>query len=221
MPDLGSRTSQNIRICCGQMIEWPAASASDVARAVADMTHAELSDRIESGSVARHSSPNGAAVAHRMKRGPHLWGRPPDQRSSRATSSGPRRIDSPTKARRLPYRHAGASPSNRRLDAREQEEKRGLASADCGFQGEKRLRPPNMTAVPGQNSVSRGGDRARRQQKTGKAPESGRAKKLERGVAGGLGFEPRLTESESAVLPLDDPPKSDVAAGDRDGGARR
>lgn len=28
-----------------------------------------------------------------------------------------------------------------------------------------------------------------------------------RQVAGGLGFEPRLTESESAVLPLDDPPK--------------
>src|SRR5439155_13549494 len=26
------------------------------------------------------------------------------------------------------------------------------------------------------------------------------------GVAGGLGFEPRLAESESAVLPLDDPP---------------
>ena len=26
-------------------------------------------------------------------------------------------------------------------------------------------------------------------------------------VAGGLGFEPRLTESESVVLPLDDPPK--------------
>jgi hypothetical protein len=26
-------------------------------------------------------------------------------------------------------------------------------------------------------------------------------------VAGGLGFEPRLAESESAVLPLDDPPK--------------
>lgn len=25
-------------------------------------------------------------------------------------------------------------------------------------------------------------------------------------MAGGLGFEPRLTESESAVLPLDDPP---------------
>lgn len=25
-------------------------------------------------------------------------------------------------------------------------------------------------------------------------------------LAGGLGFEPRLTESESAVLPLDDPP---------------
>ena len=25
-------------------------------------------------------------------------------------------------------------------------------------------------------------------------------------VAGGLGFEPRLTESESVVLPLDDPP---------------
>ncbi len=26
-------------------------------------------------------------------------------------------------------------------------------------------------------------------------------------MAGGQGFEPRLTESESAVLPLDDPPK--------------
>lgn len=25
-------------------------------------------------------------------------------------------------------------------------------------------------------------------------------------MAGGLGFEPRLTESESAILPLDDPP---------------
>ena len=25
-------------------------------------------------------------------------------------------------------------------------------------------------------------------------------------LAGGLGFEPRLAESESAVLPLDDPP---------------
>ena len=28
------------------------------------------------------------------------------------------------------------------------------------------------------------------------------------GVAGGLGFEPRLAESESAVLPLDDPPSA-------------
>jgi hypothetical protein len=65
---------QNTGTCCGQTIEWPAALASEVARAVADMTHAELSDRLESGSVARHSSPNGAAVAHRMKRGPHLWG---------------------------------------------------------------------------------------------------------------------------------------------------
>jgi hypothetical protein len=27
-------------------------------------------------------------------------------------------------------------------------------------------------------------------------------------LAGGLGFEPRLTESESVVLPLDDPPLS-------------
>ena len=27
-------------------------------------------------------------------------------------------------------------------------------------------------------------------------------------MAGGLGFEPRLAESESAVLPLDDPPRS-------------
>jgi hypothetical protein len=31
------------------------------------------------------------------------------------------------------------------------------------------------------------------------------ARKLKK-VAGGLGFEPRLTESESVVLPLDDPP---------------
>ncbi len=29
------------------------------------------------------------------------------------------------------------------------------------------------------------------------------------GLAGGRGFEPRLTESESAVLPLDDPPRGD------------
>ena len=33
-----------------------------------------------------------------------------------------------------------------------------------------------------------------------------------RGLAGGLGFEPRLAESESAVLPLDDPPMSGFAA---------
>ena len=33
------------------------------------------------------------------------------------------------------------------------------------------------------------------------APES-----VTKSVAGGLGFEPRLAESESAVLPLDDPP---------------
>ena len=31
-----------------------------------------------------------------------------------------------------------------------------------------------------------------------------------RKVAGGLGFEPRLAESESAVLPLDDPPTSSL-----------
>ena len=29
---------------------------------------------------------------------------------------------------------------------------------------------------------------------------------VDKGLAGGLGFEPRLAESESAVLPLDDPP---------------
>ena len=28
-------------------------------------------------------------------------------------------------------------------------------------------------------------------------------------MAGGLGFEPRLAESESAVLPLDDPPREE------------
>src|SRR6478672_10932091 len=31
-------------------------------------------------------------------------------------------------------------------------------------------------------------------------------------LAGGLGFEPRLTESESAVLPLDDPPTMPLKA---------
>ena len=30
---------------------------------------------------------------------------------------------------------------------------------------------------------------------------------MPKSMAGGLGFEPRLAESESAVLPLDDPPK--------------
>jgi hypothetical protein len=30
-------------------------------------------------------------------------------------------------------------------------------------------------------------------------------------LAGGLGFEPRLAESESAVLPLDDPPSRGCA----------
>src|ERR1039457_1387271 len=34
-----------------------------------------------------------------------------------------------------------------------------------------------------------------------------------RELAGGLGFEPRLAESESAVLPLDDPPAADSALG--------
>lgn len=29
-------------------------------------------------------------------------------------------------------------------------------------------------------------------------------------LAGGLGFEPRLAESESAVLPLDDPPSGTI-----------
>jgi hypothetical protein len=106
-----SNIKGNFRICCGQMIEWPAASESEVARAVAGITQAELSHRLESGCVARHSSRNGVAVAHRMKRGPHLWGRQPDQRSSRDMSSGQRGIDSPTKARRLPYRHAGPDPS--------------------------------------------------------------------------------------------------------------
>ena len=32
-------------------------------------------------------------------------------------------------------------------------------------------------------------------------------------LAGGLGFEPRLAESESAVLPLDDPPPGERRAG--------
>ena len=29
-------------------------------------------------------------------------------------------------------------------------------------------------------------------------------------MAGGLGFEPRLEESESSVLPLDDPPRTQI-----------
>ena len=41
-------------------------------------------------------------------------------------------------------------------------------------------------------------------------PQKEKARLLDRPrcLAGGLGFEPRLAESESAVLPLDDPPKS-------------
>src|ERR1051326_4438945 len=42
-------------------------------------------------------------------------------------------------------------------------------------------------------------------------------------LAGGLGFEPRLAESESAVLPLDDPPpawpRAPFGGGGRRGGA--
>ena len=57
------------------------------------------------------------------------------------------------------------------------------------------------------------GDRQRRPGQEG--PEPGlqtRKGPLEAGLglAGGRGFEPRLTESESAVLPLDDPPKGDA-----------
>lgn len=37
-----------------------------------------------------------------------------------------------------------------------------------------------------------------------------RAKKLLAHMAGGLGFEPRLVESESTVLPLDDPPSTET-----------
>src|SRR5690606_23548027 len=37
--------------------------------------------------------------------------------------------------------------------------------------------------------------------------DGARRRSKSREVAGGLGFEPRLAESESAVLPLDDPPK--------------
>ncbi len=37
--------------------------------------------------------------------------------------------------------------------------------------------------------------------------EKARARRAHSFLAGGLGFEPRLTESESVVLPLDDPPK--------------
>ena len=33
-------------------------------------------------------------------------------------------------------------------------------------------------------------------------------------MAGGLGFEPRLVESESTVLPLDDPPNSGLTFGE-------
>ena len=44
-------------------------------------------------------------------------------------------------------------------------------------------------------------------------------------LAGGLGFEPRLAESESAVLPLDDPPTKapgfSMALSPRQAGAER
>src|SRR6516165_6471953 len=39
-------------------------------------------------------------------------------------------------------------------------------------------------------------------------PTARRPTKLLKRLAGGLGFEPRLAESESAVLPLDDPPSA-------------
>src|SRR5262249_16709993 len=41
------------------------------------------------------------------------------------------------------------------------------------------------------------------------------------GLAGGLGFEPRLAESESAVLPLDDPPPRAAIGPDRAEGMKR
>ncbi len=44
---------------------------------------------------------------------------------------------------------------------------------------------------------------------------SGPARERSLCLVGGLGFEPRLAESESAVLPLDDPPPDLAAAGPR------
>ena len=41
------------------------------------------------------------------------------------------------------------------------------------------------------------------------------------GVAGELGFEPRQAESESAVLPLDDSPKTDLRLAGNDSATRR
>jgi hypothetical protein len=40
----------------------------------------------------------------------------------------------------------------------------------------------------------------------GQPDRSAPIRKFMKSLAGGLGFEPRLAESESAVLPLDDPP---------------
>jgi hypothetical protein len=40
-------------------------------------------------------------------------------------------------------------------------------------------------------------------------------------VAGGLGFEPRLTESESAVLPLNYPPRARTSGAGRSRHSRR
>src|SRR3954462_5268539 len=42
-------------------------------------------------------------------------------------------------------------------------------------------------------------------------PQDVRWIRCERALAGGRGFEPRLTESESVVLPLDDPPAGAAA----------
>ena len=72
--------------------------------------------------------------------------------------------------------------------------------------------------MPHRQDVAQGVQRSLRRERNGSAGDGCRLRdEFAWDVAGGLGFEPRLTESESAVLPLDDPPNLDHAAGIEEG----
>jgi hypothetical protein len=76
---------------------------------------------------------------------------------------------------------------------------------DSAFAGQRKIRP--WTANMPEYGLLWSGSRRKRGQNGGPFHRMAGRIHEERGcVAGGLGFEPRLTESESVVLPLDDPP---------------